>query len=174
VYQARAQLEPLPGPTSWIAPGSSRAGTRLYNPTLARFVSNGRMKLEIGTAFLWDYTAIPSACTLLYIDASNKITLTPTGSSTSPSGLIAAITVAGSTYTCPTPVRGWAGDAVDFYVEWGNGKSALYYRINGGPALLVGQSAASFAALPASGALDLCCAGTTLQLPAIVTFARGW
>jgi hypothetical protein len=172
-YLAAMQAETLPGPTSLIGAGLTRAGTRLYND-LARFVRSGRMRLEIGLALLWDYTQIPAATTLLYIDTNNKILLTPTGSSSTPTGLTASITVDGSTYTCPTPIRGWRGDAIGFCVEWGAGVSSLYCRRNGGPALLVGQSAASFAALPSSGSLDLCCAGTASQLPAIVTYTRGW
>jgi hypothetical protein len=174
-YLAALQAEALPGPTSLIGAGLTRAGTRLYHADLSKFVRGGRMRLEIGASLLWDSSQLPAtAVTLLQIDASNKITLTPTAVATTPSGLTAAIVIGGTTYTCPTLIRAWRGDALDFYAEWGNGVSSLWYRLNSGPWILVGTSAATFASLASSGTLDLCCSGTASQLPAIVTYVRGW
>lgn len=180
-YMGFLQMEGYGFPTSWIAPGVTRAATTLSLPSLATFVRNGRIRFDIGLMPLGNSLST-GVFQMPYIGYSQRL-WTAAGDATTyvevdgATGKIRA-SVGGTTTLSDASALWSPSDFVQLYVEAGNGPTNVYMSTNGAGASLIGQSQTSLPAIPGAataGAIALCYDPTSgLQLPAAVNYINFW
>ena len=146
---------------------ATRAGERLYLADAGNVVTAGRLGLEVRFTPKGRSDLYPADMTVWYQDGTHKAVISATTRKLT-------VTVGAESYMFPVALGWEALDVIDLYVEVGNGAAWAMYRINGADPVLLGESADTHAALTASGALDLCCEGTTKQLTSWIHTLRAY
>ncbi len=166
------QLEAGAWASELIPTGSSpatRAGERLYSPSVSSLVSMGRLSMRVSLRPKASTADYQRPVRLWTIDATNYCEITPSG--------VMSVVIAGVTNT--TSALAWAQyDALDIFVAAGGSiETVVSWRVNGAAATTASVTGPPLGVVSASGSIDLLCSGTASQfsvwLGSLAFYPRG-
>jgi hypothetical protein len=150
--------------TEWIdatgASSATRLGERLYHPTGATFVSNGRIGIEYVLQPKGATTDYSAAMRLWTVDASNYAEISTAG--------VLTVVIGGVTNT--TDAIAWAAnDKLELWLAAGGSLATVVkYRLNDGAIRALTVAGATLGTLTIATTIDLLCNGTSAQFTARV------